>query len=178
MASDRGLVSVRRLGLLALTGMFFACASAPNGGKTTYTVLQAPTPHLGTFGSITLGTVSGAGDGTTTEDSYLAGAAEANAEMTKALGLRLPGVFTTPNGPPLVMTADLVRFARSASFMSKWNAHVSDPGTPKNYGAGHIRYRVSLSSNGALVAQYEVMKAASAYDAEADMIVKFLNDYK
>jgi len=154
---------------------FSACAGTP---KSTYTVSQAPPMHLGTFGSIALGTVSGAGDGTTVEASYLAGAADANEEMTKALTARLPAVATTPGGPPLVLSADLVRFARSAAFMNKWLVHNTYYGVPQNYGNGHIRYRVSLTSNGTVIAQYEVMKAATAFDAEADMIVKFLNDYK
>jgi hypothetical protein len=163
------------IGLIVLIAAISACGGTP---KTTYTVGQAPSMHLGTFGSVALGTVSGAGDGTATEDSYLAAAADANAEMTKALTARLPAVATTPGGPPLLLTADLIRFARSQAFMSKWLAHNSYSGTPQNYGNGHLRYRVSLTSNGTMIAQYEVVKAATAFDVEADMIVKFLNDYK
>jgi hypothetical protein len=166
---------VQLIGLAVLAATISACAGTP---KTTYTVSQAPSMHIGTFGSIALGTVSGAGDGTTTEASYLAGAADANAEMTKALTARLPSVATTPGGPPLVLKADLVRFARSAAFMSKWLVHNTYYGVPQNYGNGHLRYHVSLTSNGTVIAQYEVVKAATAFDAEADMIVKFLNDYR
>jgi len=164
-----------------LGGLAMAAVLAAGCGH--YEVIDRPTVPLARFGSISMGRFTtdeflASLRGSERYEKYLPVTAEANRAVYMAIRDRLERVPVTAGGPRLVLSANLTDFA-TGSGAARAMAFVGL--VPGGAGEGVIDYHITLSSEGQLVASYNVRRkitggASGAYEAEGADIVSFLLD--